>query len=226
MNNVAATVSRAVIPRSPVFSTKTVAEAAGVGIAAASRDLAMLARHGIISRIARGIWADTRHPDFSPYAVVPYLVRVSRADAIGYVSLLSALHLHGMIEQIPRAIQVVVEKQRPAVKTPVGTYEFHQIQPALLCGHVTYRQTGNFQIATPAKALLDTLYVSARRGRRFSHLPELTLVRGFSGAELEGWIHRIEFQKLRMAVADRWKRLQATLEKGGGGRGSGEGWGA
>ncbi len=212
MNSVAATVANTIIPRSTVFTTRDVAEAASVAIAVASRDLGNLANHGVISRVSRGIWADTKHPDFSRYAVVPYLVRVSGDGAVGYVSLLSALHLHAMIEQIPRTIQVVVGKQRPAVKTIVGTYQFHKIQPPLLSGHVPYRQTGNFDIATPAKALFDTLYISARRGRRFSHLPELTLVRGFSRAELEKWIHRIEFQKLRLAVANRWERLRTTLD--------------
>ena len=214
MNRVAATVATEIVSQTPVFTTKEVAEAAGVGISTASRDLAKLAGRGVVTRIAQGVWGDTRHPDFSPYAVVPCLIRPARSDR-GYVSLLSALHLLGMIEQIPRVIQVVVGKQRPTVRTPVGTYEFHQIQLALLSGHTAYRRTGNFRIATPAKALFDTLYLSARKGRRFSHLPEVTLVRDFSEAELERWIHQIKFQRLRLAVMDRWRQLKAILDQEG-----------
>jgi predicted transcriptional regulator of viral defense system len=211
VNKVALAVANEILPRSPVFTTNEAAEAAAVGRNVASRDLANLARLGVVTRIARGVWGDTRHPEFSPYAVVPCLIRPPRSGA-GYVSLLSALHLHGMIEQIPRVTQVVVGKQRPPVRTPAGTYEFHQIQRTLLAGHTPYRHGGHFRIATPAKALFDTLYLSVRRGRRFSHLPEVFLVRQFSEAELENWIHRIEYQRLRLAVVDRWRRLQGVLD--------------
>jgi len=197
------------LPRTPVFTTRRAAETAGVRLDVASRALRKLANRGAITRIMRGVWADTKHPDFSPYAVVPYLVRDVDSNDTAYVSLLSALSLHGMIEQIPRVIQVIVGKQRPAVRTRVGLYEFHQLQANLLGGFVPYRQTGNFDIATPAKALFDTLYLSARRGRRFSRLPELTLVTGFSEAELEEWIHRIDLQRLRLGVARRWQQVRA-----------------
>lgn len=213
MRKITEAVWKSLLPKSPVFTTRDAAEAAGVAIDVASRDLAKLARRGMIAQITRGTWADVKHPDFSPYAAVPYLIRARNHNAIGYVSLLSAMSLHGMIEQIPRVIQVVADKQRPRIKTPVGTYEFHKIQPELLGGYVPYGMAGSFNIATPAKALFDTLYLSARRGRRFSHLPEMTLPKGFSAAELEEWIHRTEFQKLRLAVADRWRHLRATIER-------------
>jgi predicted transcriptional regulator of viral defense system len=204
---------KTLLPRSPVFTTRDAAEAADVAIDVASRDLAKLARRGMIARLTRGIWADVKHPDFSPYAAVPYLLRARDHNAVGYVSLLSAMSLHGMIEQIPRVIQVVADKQRPRLKTAIGTYEFHKIQPELLGGYIPYGMIGSFDVATPAKALFDTLYLSARRGRRFSHLPEVTLTKGFSAAELEEWIHRTEFQKLRLAVAARWQHLRATIER-------------
>ena len=62
---------------------------------------------------------------------MPHLFRIGAA---GYVSVLSALNLHGMIEQIPRMVHVVTTTQRPRLLTPVGTYEFHQIHRDLFGG--------------------------------------------------------------------------------------------
>lgn len=76
--------------------------------------------------------------------------------------------------------------------TPVGTYEFHQIQRDLFGGFGFYRGAGSFDIATPAKALFDTLYLATRKGRRFSSLPEVSLPEGFAVAEMESWIRESE----------------------------------
>lgn len=204
MRQVAKVIWSELMPYSPVFTTSEVAEVAGMAPSNASRDLAKLEGEGMITRVKRGLWAITTHPDFSPYAVVPHLFE---GDEEGYVSLLSALNLHGMIDQIPRVVQIVTTTQRPRLETPVGTYEFHQIQPELFGGFGPYRGTGNFDIATPEKALFDTLYLSARKGRRFSYLPEVEVPESFSPAEMEAWIARVDHEPLRLAIADRWRRL-------------------
>jgi predicted transcriptional regulator of viral defense system len=199
---------RSVLPRSPVFTTGELARAARIQLSNASRDLSTLARRGLITRIRRGLWADTRHPDFSPYAVVPFLFK---KEDPGYVSLLSALNLHGMIEQIPRTIQVITKKQRPDLKTPVGTYEFHRIKPDLFGGSEPYGVLGTFEIAKPAKALFDTLYLSTRRNRRFEHLPEVEVIEGFSEVEVQEWIDKIDHASLRASTENRWRDLKARL---------------
>ncbi len=128
----------------------------------------------------------------------------------GYVSLLSALNLHGMIEQIPRVVHVVAARQRRSLVTSVAKYEFHQVQPDLFDGFGPYRHTGNFDIATPTKALFDTLYLSVRKGQRFAHLPELELPDAFSSDEMDEWIGRIAMDSLQRAVCDRWLTLKRT----------------
>lgn len=204
MNKVASVVWSELLPYSPVFTTADVAQRAGITLSNASRDLANLERESMVTRIRRGLWAVSSHPDFSPYAVVPHLFA---ARAGGYVSLLSALNLHGMIDQIPRVVHVVTTEQRPILTTPVATYEFYRIQPDLFGGFKPYRRTGNFDIATAEKALFDTLYFSARKGRRFAFLPEVELPAGFSVPEVERWIALINHPPLRIAVRERWKRL-------------------
>jgi predicted transcriptional regulator of viral defense system len=196
---------RDLLPRSPVFTTAEAASVAEVTRSTVSRSLSLLAKVGVITRVRRGLWAAHRQPDFSPLHVVPHLFRTGAA---GYVSLLSALNLHGMIEQIPRMIHVVTTTQRPRLVTPVGTYEFHQIHRDLFGGFGFYRGAGSFDIATPAKALFDTLYLAARKGRRFSSLPEVLLPEGFAVAEMESWIWKIGHLPIRVGVEHRWRELE------------------
>lgn len=204
MRQVAKAIWNEVMPLSPVFATSVIAELTGSAPSNVSRDLGRLEEEGMITRIRRGIWAIVHHPDFSAYAVVPHLFRGEEA---GYVSLLSALNLHGMIDQIPQVVQVMTTLQRSQLQTPAGTYEFHQMQAKLFDGFGPYRGSGNFDIATPEKALFDTMYLSARKGRRFAHMPEIELPTGFSSTEVEEWITRVGHEPLRLAIVERWRRF-------------------
>jgi predicted transcriptional regulator of viral defense system len=141
--------------------------------------------------------------------VVPFLFE---KEDTGYISLLSALNLHGMIEQIPRTMQIVTKKQRRNLKTPVGTYEFHRLKPDLFGGTEPYGQLGAFEIARPAKALFDTLYLSTRRKRRFEYLPEVERVGDFSEEEMQSWIDKIDHASLRTAIENRWRDLKLRLK--------------
>lgn len=203
MNRIDEVVFKTLIPRSPVFTTREVAARAKVQGKEATRALNNLAARGLLTRVMRGMWADVRHPDFSPYAVVPYLLE----GEDGYVSLLSALNLHGMIDQIPRAIHIVVPVQRRPVITRVGRFEFHQLSRDLIGGHEPYGRLGLFELATPAKALFDALYYSARKGNRFARLPELELPGGFRRKDVDAWIKRIHYRSLREAVKEKWNAI-------------------
>ncbi|NJD19756.1 MAG: hypothetical protein FIA95_10810 [Gemmatimonadetes bacterium] len=211
MNRVARIIWTELFPFSPVFTTAEVAKRAGIALSNASRDLATLAKSRMLVRVRRGLWAAPGHPDLSPYAVVPHLFG---DEPGGYVSLLSALNLHGMMEQIPRVVQVVTTLQRSGLRTPVGAYEFYRIVPKLFGGHGPYRRTGNFEIASPEKALFDTMYFSARKGRRFAALPEIEVPAGFSASEVDSWIDQIEYVPLRTAVARRWDDLAIRVGVG------------
>lgn len=211
MNKVARVIWNELVPKSPVFSTADVTRRAGVSLANASRDLRNLLAHGVVARIRRGLWAVPNHPDFSPYSVVPHLFAEREG---GYVSLLSALSLHGMMEQIPQVVHLVTTSQRPVLRTPVATYAFYRIERTLFGGFRPYRRTGKFEIATPEKAVFDTLYFSARKGRRFAFLPEVELSAGFSHSEVERWIRQISHLPLRTAVRIRWEALASRVSPG------------
>lgn len=194
------TIWRELLPSTPVFTTRQVRERTESRPETVSRRLRDLADDGILVRIRRGLWGMPDHPDFSPYAVVPHLFEEARA---GYVSLVTALHLHGLIEQIPQTIHVVTTTRRRSLETPVGHYDFHTIAEELFGGFTPYDRQWSFQIARPEKALFDVCYFSVRKGRRFSRLPELAVPDDFDRGEFRHWVEMVEDEPLRRAVQRR-----------------------
>ncbi|MEA1927470.1 MAG: hypothetical protein U9N73_04640, partial [Candidatus Auribacterota bacterium] len=86
----------------PVFTTREIATLRRGSLSSTSQSLTRLSGQGVIKKITRGIWALPSHPNFSPFMVVPFLTPEQRV----YVSFISALHLHGLIDQIPQIIYV------------------------------------------------------------------------------------------------------------------------
>ena len=82
MTSVEKAIWTTLLSTSPVFTTREVAEAAGVLPSNASRSLARLKEMGALVRVRRGLWAIPTHPDLSPYAVVPHLFSTDEAGAV------------------------------------------------------------------------------------------------------------------------------------------------
>jgi predicted transcriptional regulator of viral defense system len=192
--------------RSLVFTTRDFHALANVSMTSASHMLRRLAAKKRITRLYQGLWADTKNPDFNAYRAVPFLTRPHPAA----VSLLTALHLHGMIEQIPQVIYVVTTVPTRRIKTPVGDFSLHQISPEFFDGYEEYKGDGGFLIATPEKALVDCIYLASRKGRRFASLPELTLPKGFLHRKAYEWVKRIPYERLQKAVMEKLQRLGLT----------------
>ena len=194
-------------PEFVVFTTRDFAAANRSSIAAASKRLERIAMSGFLTRIARGIWANTGHPHFHPLACVPHLL----GNEQGCVSFLTALHLHGIVSQIPATIQVATTGHTRRLESPVGTYEFLKLKPALLLDGVDWSDTRQpYLIATSEKALLDVFYQSTRKNRRFSSLPELDLTdSGFRVREFERLLRDLPYPaRIRSAIESRWRRFQ------------------
>lgn len=155
-----------------IFSTCEFALMRGLSLSSASHHLRVLAKRGEIIRITRGVWARIHHPYFTPLACIPWILGKEE----GYVSFLTALHRHGALSQIPSTIQVATTGHSRKLNTSVGQFEFFQLKPeAILSGVVLSDTYIPFRIASLEKALLDTLYIATRKGRRFKSLPELDL---------------------------------------------------
>jgi predicted transcriptional regulator of viral defense system len=160
-------------PELVIFTTRDFARLAGISLAAASKRLGRLATGSAwLVQLTRGVWANRAHPYFSVLACVPVLLGSEQ----GYVSFLSALHLHGALAQIPPNVQVATTGHARSVRTPVGAFEFFQLKPEMLQNGIVWSDTPKpYRIATVEKALLDTFYIATRKKRRFAKLPELDL---------------------------------------------------
>lgn len=197
-----------ILPSAPVFTTAEVAELGDMDLSYVSRSLSKLAEDSRVTRVRRGLWAVSGHPDFSPYVVVPYLFEEEDA---GYVSFFTALSQHGMIEQIPQLIEVATRINKQSLDTPFGTYEFHKLQEALYGGWKPADRRWSYLLATPEKAIFDSLYISVRKGRQFARFPELHLSSDFSEVDLHAWIDELDSPSIRTAVQDRWSQLKGQV---------------
>jgi len=192
----------------PVVGTREAAARLHLTVAAASRLLAGLVDAGLVRRVSRGLWA--LRTDLDPFVLPAFLT----APYPAYVSLWSALARHGMIEQVPRSLYAVSLDRTRRIDTGFGPFSIHHVTPALFAGFAT---TGRgLHLATPEKALFDTLYVTGPSGGG-GYLPEIELPAGFDETAALGWLERIESARLRTLVGRSLRRAlrQAHLQSGG-----------
>jgi predicted transcriptional regulator of viral defense system len=185
----------------PVVTTREAATRWRTEQGNAGRRLRALEEAGLVLRLRRGLWALDR--DIDPFAVPPFLT----APFPAYVSFWSALSRHGMIEQIPRRISVASLDRPWRIVTSAGTYEIHRIAPELFDGYDGSEEAG--YLATPGKALFDTVYVRAAAGSR-AFFPELSIPPAFDQAQVDEWIGRVGSLRLRTLLA---RRLSDVLEQ-------------
>ena len=139
----------------------------------------------------------------SPYAAIPLLLPRHRA----YVSFISALHLYGIIEQIPQVITLASTAHTKTIHTKIGTFSIHQITPLFFIGFNWYKGTGDFLIADPEKAFVDSLYLSACKKKQLGYFPELHFPKSFSFKKVKDWIKTIPDPKIRSYVQ---KKIEAN----------------
>lgn len=175
----------------PIVEIREAATRLGLSEKNTTLHLRSLEAAGLVRRIRRGLWA--LRPDIDPFVVPPYLT----APYSAYVSVWSALARHGMIEQIPRSVSVVSTSRPKRVQTTIGVFEIHHIDPDLLDGFTGSSETG--YVATPEKALFDTVYLRAPQGGSL-HLPELELPPSFDEKKLQEWLERVKRPSLRTLV--------------------------
>jgi len=196
-------------PEFVVFTTRDFAVASHLSLSAASHRIHRLVKEKFLTRVTRGVWANESHPHFQPLACVPYLLGKEQ----GYVSFLTALHLHDMISQIPKAIQVATTGRPRALESPVGRFEFLKMKPELMRSGIEWSETWQpYLIANREKALLDVLYISTRKHRRFVKLPELDLTdSGFDRGKFERLFRDSPFPvRIHSAIRARWQELMDT----------------
>jgi predicted transcriptional regulator of viral defense system len=184
-----------------VFTTADAAIRLGVPNGHASVILARLAASGQLIRLRRGVWAKAGGVD--PLALPEYLT----APFPAYVSLQSALYLHGMISQVPAVTYAVSLARTRRFTTPLGTVSIHHVQPSFFFGFEDAGHGG--RLATPEKALVDFLYLTPARSQLFRALPELEWPKRFSARRARAMVGRVEPARRRTLVT---RRLDALLD--------------
>jgi predicted transcriptional regulator of viral defense system len=185
-----------------VFTTRDAAARLHVPAGHASVSLARLQAAGLLLRLRRGVWALPGRVD--SLALPEYLT----APLPAYVSLQSALYLHGMISQVPAVTYAVTLARTRRLVTPLGTVSLHHVRPSFFFGYEDAGRAG-CRLATAEKALVDLLYLAPARSRLFRALPEIEWPRTFRTSVARSAVRRITPPARRRAVA---RRLEGLLE--------------
>jgi predicted transcriptional regulator of viral defense system len=188
----------------PAVDTSDAAAVLGLSTAAASQTLGRLARAGLVKSVRHGTW--WLEDALDPFRLPEYLT----APLPSYVSLQTALHRRGLIEQIPEVVYAVSLARTQRVKTKVGTFSIHHVAPEVFGGYE--ETTRGAKLATAEKALFDFAYLSGGRSRLFTSLPELELPRGFRRKELARWLAKLSSERSRTLTA---RKLDTLLAKAG-----------
>jgi predicted transcriptional regulator of viral defense system len=186
----------------PALTTADAAVALQQTTFAASKTLARLAESGLVTSARHGTWWLEGRVD--PYRLPDYLT----APLPSYLSLQTALQLHGLIEPIAEVFYVVSLARSQRIETTAGTFSVHRVAPPLFGGFT--ESAGGVKLATPEKAMFDLAYLSGGRSRLFTSLPELELPRSFRKTELHRWLDRIPSARGRTLTA---RKLEALLSR-------------
>ena len=189
---------------SPVVATREATPRLAVSPSRTTQILRALERSGLVKQLRHGLWLiDT---DADPFTIPPYLT----APYPSYVSLFSALSVHGIIEQIPHQVFVVSLDRPSTVTTSIATYSIHHMAPEVFGGHT--RTPQGAYIATPEKALFDTVYGRTARHQAV-RLPEIELPEGFNDQEVMSWAEKIRQPSLATVTNRELESVLATATR-------------
>jgi predicted transcriptional regulator of viral defense system len=189
----------------PMIETADAAAALRQSPSATTRTLSRLAQAGLITSVRQGTW--WVRGDVDPYLLPVYLT----APLDSYLSLQTALHLHGMIEQVPSVYYAVSLARTQRIATRVGVFSFHHLAPEVFGGYLETQQ--GVRLATPEKTLFDLAYLSAGRSRIFTALPELELPRGFRRKELARWVAAIRSERSRTITQRKLEQFLTAADR-------------
>ena len=156
--------------------------------------LSRSSKNNSIKRICRGFYANPFNP--------PALEEISgQIYQPSYISLESALSLHGILSQIPQVLTCVTTQLPRTFKTNFGTIEYRQIKGRYFWG---FREKNKYFLAEKEKALADYLYLSAKKSRKYK----------LSALNLEDMnLKRVKKYLLKMNRADVMPALDNMLIK-------------
>ena len=189
-----------IVEDEPVFETSLLLSG-NVDPVDVRRQLSRWAGNGRLYRLRRGLYAlapPYRKVKAHPFVVANRMVRPS------YVSLQSALAIHGLIPEFVPVTTSITTGRPGEFSTPLGTFVFRHVRTPLFQGFREF-EMDTLQpafVATPEKALLDLLYLEKGSDSE-AYLAELRLEidDGFDLEELERFSRIFRSGKVRRAVA-------------------------
>lgn len=184
----------------PVVTTNDVATLLKITSSYASHIMSTLQNSGIVFRLRKGLWGFTNKVD--RLALPSYLC----APLPAYISLQTALHIHGVIEQIPEVVYAVSIARTKKYKTTPAMISIHHIHPDFFFGY-ELEADPMIKIATAEKALIDYLYLQPAKSHFFKALPEVDLSQ-IDVEKARGHIKKIPYVKRQTMVM---RSLEAIL---------------
>lgn len=169
----------------------------------ANKILTGLVQNELLVKIKRGLWT---FPQIDPLRISGFLT----APFQSYLSLQSALYIHGIISQIPEVIYLVSLARSQRICTSLGTFSIHHIQPDFFFGFEARGE--GILLASPEKALIDLLYLSPAKSRLFAALPELELPADFNFKKTGQMIKRIASKKRRKIVQKKFDKIRQNVD--------------
>jgi predicted transcriptional regulator of viral defense system len=161
-----------IVGTEPVFETGLLL-AGQVDSAGVRRQLSRLTASGHLIQLRRGLYALA--PPFQKGKPHPFLV-ANRMVRASYVSRQSALAYHGLIPEHVPVVTSVTTSRPGRWENPLGVFEYRHIKSALFYGYgmIELGEEQAALVATPAKALLDLLYLQPASASH-EYLKELRL---------------------------------------------------
>jgi len=136
--------------RHPVFRVEDIARVLRINRVRVSKILYYMERRGAVKRVMKGIYTITS----DDRVVATGIYRPS------YISMLTALYLHGILLQVPSRIQVVTTKVYVVKKIIFNGTEiiYYKISPRYFFEYIWKMNKYTYFLATPEKAIIDTVY--------------------------------------------------------------------
>lgn len=183
----------------PTFLTKEAAAVWGVSVNHATIILSRLSAQNTVVHLARSRWAYSSSMD-------PLLLpNILAQPMMAYISLYSALYYHGMIDQIPNTVFAVTNGKTRTFQTPLAKVSLHSIKGVLFTGYEVQGKNG-LLMATPEKALFDTLYLTPAKSNLFSRLTEIEIPEKFQFSLCKKWIKHVNNKSRRVLIEEALKK--------------------
>lgn len=132
-----------------VFTPRDIRRFLGITDRNTYRILDNLVEKDLAKRLAHGVYVISEtYDERDSYELISQLERAS------YIGFWSALHFHGLTDQVPRVVFVVVTKQKRPVTVQGQTVRFVRIAPDAFFGYDRY---GEAVVSDPEKTVLDCL---------------------------------------------------------------------